>query len=771
MAKVKIPFNSFQFGELSPSFFSRVDTQLYQAGAQKVRNFLILNEGGVKKRPGTEYIYEFGTTRDDSNEMEIRIEPFVFSDDERYIFAFSNNKLEIFGVSEAGVVDTSPADTLTNGPDADDDKCPWTTAKLKEITMASSGDVMIVCHTSFNPVVIRRTSGDTFEARYFAFDTLPLGEDGTDDFFLEVPLQPYFDFQAQGVTLTPSTTSEGTSATLTAKDSTGSNYAYFTTANSENWVGKWILMGSVPCQITARTSDSVVTVTIPDGGIYRELAPDSIEVFGGTDDVRVTMPLHNLQVGDSFNITRVGPLGGVSASNLEGSQNVSQVIDENTFEYQTNHNANSSAIGGGAVRVAAATPTTEWYEQSYSDIRGYPGAVVFHEGRLWFGGTTGQPDHIWSSKSNQFFNFDVGEGADNDAIDVASDFGEFSQIRHLVSNRDLQIFSASNESYIPAFTEKPITPANVQIKRQTPFGSSFARPQAFDGATLYTQTSGKMLGSFVYSEAEQAYNTQNVSQTAGHLMLNPVQTASIKGGFGRAESYMFLINPAGTMSIFYSSRGDQKAGWMLWDTPGEFHSVCVVDQQLFCVTVRDKGDGTDRYYLEEFKEAMPMDFCQERTDGSASVFDVSDQFADDAEVKVTSGTDYLGTYTVGDETTGEIDVSAVKTGVTTAFVGYQFNPILKTLPIDQLIQGDSMTGRPRKIDMVTLDLLDTLSVAVNNKNMVLRNVNDDFSLGRTAFTGYKEFRLIGISRSPTVEITQSVPFDLQLNGMVVEISF
>jgi hypothetical protein len=55
--------------------------------------------------------------------------------------------------------------------------------------------------------------------------------------------------------------------------------------------------------------------------------------------------------------------------------------------------------------------------------------------------------------------------------------------------------------------------------------------------------------------------------------------------------------------------------------------------------------------------------------------------------------------------------------------------------------------------------------------MVLRNVNDDFSLGRTAFTGYKEFRLIGISRSPTVEITQSVPFDLQLNGMVVEVSF
>jgi hypothetical protein len=757
MAKVKIPFNSFQFGELSPSFLSRVDTQLYQAGAQKVRNFLILNEGGIKKRPGTEYIYEFGTTRDDSNEMEIRIEPFIFSDDERYIFAFSNNKLEIFGVSAAGVVDTSPADTLTNGSESN--VCPWTTAKLKEITMASSGDVMIVCHTSFNPVVIRRTSGDTFEARNFSFDEVELDSNVT------AKKQPYFDFQAQGVTITPSSYAAGTGRTLTTSAD------YFTTANSENWVGKFILVGDVPCEITARTSNTEVTVDIPTGGIYRELAPDSIEVFGGIDNVRVTMALHNLEVGDTFNITRVGPLGGVSASNLEGDQTVSEIIDENTFEYETSHNANSSAIGGGSVRVATTAATTEWYEQSYSDIRGYPGAVVFHEGRLWFGGTTSQPDHIWASKSNYFFNFDVGSGADDDAIDIGSNFGEFSQIRHLVSNRDLQIFSASNESYIPAFSERPITPSNVQIKRQTPFGSSFARPQAFDGATIYTQASGKMLGSYVYSEVEQAYNTQNVSQTAGHLMLNPVQSTSIKGGFDRAESYMFMINPEGSMSVFYSSRGDQKAGWMLWDTPGEFHSVCALDRQLFCVAVRDKGDGTDRYYLEEFKEDMPMDFCQERTDGSASVFDVSDQFADDAEVKVTSGTDYLGTYTVGDVTTGEIDVSAVKTGVTSAYVGYQFNPILKTLPIDQLIQGDSMTGRPRKIDMVTLDLLDTLSVAVNNKNMVLRNVNDDFSLGREKFTGYKEFRLIGISRSPTVEITQSVPFDLQLNGMVVEMSF
>ena len=62
-------------------------------------------------------------------------------------------------------------------------------------------------------------------------------------------------------------------------------------------------------------------------------------------------------------------------------------------------------------------------------------------------------------------------------------------------------------------------------------------------------------------------------------------------------------------------------------------------------------------------------------------------------------------------------------------------------------------------------------MAVNGRDLVIRTTNDDFSLDRVSYTGRKEFRLIGISRDPSVIITQSVPFDLQVNGMVIEVSF
>ena len=93
------------------------------------------------------------------------------------------------------------------------------------------------------------------------------------------------------------------------------------------------------------------------------------------------------------------------------------------------------------------------------------------------------------------------------------------------------------------------------------------------------------------------------------------------------------------------------------------------------------------------------------------------------------------------------------------------------MPIDVLTSGGPLTAGPRKIDMVTLDLEDTLSAAVNGKDMIIRNTTDDFSLDRNKFTGRKEFRLIGIGRDPTVTVTQSVPFDLQINGMVIEVTF
>ncbi len=758
MARVRVPLNNFQFGEISPSLTSRTDTKVYTNAGEQVRNFFIRSEGGLKKRTGTKRLHNFGSnpafTALASLRQSVRIEPFIFSDDEKYIIAFSNTRIEIFQISPTdGSVSSIQSLTgqswLVNTTSA---------SYLEEITFAQQGDLMFICHNTFQTRILERTGLTTFTVSTFNFDT---SRDGNDIF------QPYFSFQPLGMTISASGTTGSVTLTTSAD--------YFVSGH----VGVDLLIGETRCRITGFTSATQVTATV-GGTLRQQLEIDSLKTFEGSGTVRVTKALHGLAVGASITFERSGAVGGIANSNINGARTITAVPDENTFEFTAGSSATatSSAIGGGSPRIVTGAATTEFSEQSYSSLRGYPAAVTFHQNRLWFGGTLAQPDGIWGSKSGLFFNFDVADAEDNDALDLTANVGEIFSIRHLVSNRDLQIFTTGAELFIPTVANKPVTPANAQIRRQTPFGSSFVRPTVFDGATLFIQKTGSALREFLFTDAESAYTSVAVSGLAPHLILDPVQQTSIKGALNRSESYAFLINNDGTIAVFYSVRGDQKAGWSLWDTQGFWHSICAVHERLFVVCARDDGSGTTKLFLEEFQTDMPMDFC-DTFSGSASVFgSLGSHFANNAVVKATNGNDFLGEFTVA---SAEIDASAVKSGLSQAFIGYAFTPTLKTLPIDASVQGGPLTGEPRQIPKVILDLHSTLAVSVQgpsttstSRDLVIRNTTDTVSGGlmeRSAVTGKEEFRLLGYSRDPRVIVSQSFPLDLQINGMIVEVAF
>ena len=523
MPRVRVPLNNFQFGEVSPSLTSRTDTKVYTNAAEQVRNFFIRSEGGLKKRTGTKRLHNFGSnpafTALASLRQSVRIEPFIFSDDEKYIIAFSNTRIEVFQISPTDGSVSSIQSLTSQSWLVNTTSAPY----LEEITFAQQGDLMFICHNTFPTKILERTGLTTFTISTFSFDT---SRDGNDIF------QPYFSFQSLGTTISVNATSGSGRTATTSTD-------YFVSDH----VGTDLLIGETRCRITAVASATSATVTI-NGELSQQLEIDSLEVFEGSGTVRVTKALHGLATGASVTFERAGAVGGIANSNINGARTITSVPDENTFEFTAGSSATatSSAVGGGSPRIVTSAATTEFSEMSYSNLRGYPAAVTFHQNRLWFGGTLAQPDGIWGSKSGLFFNFDVGDGEDNDALDLTANVGEISSIRHLVSNRDLQIFTTGAELFIPTISNKPVTPSNAQIRRQTPYGSSFVRPTVFDGATLFIQKTGSALREFLFTDAEAAYTSVAVSGLAPHLILDPVQQTSIKGALNRSESYSFLIN-------------------------------------------------------------------------------------------------------------------------------------------------------------------------------------------------------------------------------------
>ena len=168
MARIRIPLNNFERGEVSPSMTSRTDLNVYVQSAEKVRNFFLMAEGGLKRRPGTEFIHKFTTvTVDNSKRLQVKIEPFLFSDDERYIVAFSAGRCDFFRiVASTGAI--SHIQGLTT--DTDSATLPWTVDTIEDQTIAQSADNMFVAHKSHIQMRIVRTGLTTFEVRKFAFD-------------------------------------------------------------------------------------------------------------------------------------------------------------------------------------------------------------------------------------------------------------------------------------------------------------------------------------------------------------------------------------------------------------------------------------------------------------------------------------------------------------------------------------------------------------------------------------------------------------------------
>ena len=133
MARIRVPLANFQFGEVSPSLLSRTDTKVYGNAAKKVENFFLRNEGGLLRRHGTRKVYEFDTTVNTSKRQQIRIIPFIFSDDERYIISLEHQKIRCFKIDPSTGAITL-VETIT--ADVNSAALPITDSIIDEINFA-----------------------------------------------------------------------------------------------------------------------------------------------------------------------------------------------------------------------------------------------------------------------------------------------------------------------------------------------------------------------------------------------------------------------------------------------------------------------------------------------------------------------------------------------------------------------------------------------------------------------------------------------------------
>lgn len=765
MQKIRVPITNFAFGEVSESTLMRTDTPIYQSSAQAITNMIMLAEGGVKRRPGIRLLDKLDlhpdAARDTTVTSQARLLPFIFSGDEQYLVGLCHEYI-YFWRYNAATGETTYLMSLNQ--DVDTNALPFDKDYLHEYTYAQYGDVMFIAHPLFMVRQIVRTSLTTFEVRTMSFDER---NDGA------LIYQPYSSFQSSSTTLSASATT-GTVTLTTSED-------YFdTTGLHDDVIFRY---HDTEVQITSVTNATTATAVV-NGTLRQRLSIlNPFRTIDGSATVEVTHLNHGFAGGETIIIEEASAVGGINTGNLNGTRTISGIIDENTYAFTAGGSASSAEDGGGYVKIQTSAPTTVWQEQPFSALRGYPAAVCFHENRLIFGGTIAQPDSIWMSKSGSFYNFDTGEAADDDAINLVGANTEVHEIRYIKSNRDLQVFTATSELYVPTYLNQSITPTNAQIRRQTPYGTMFVEPHSLDGATLFTQVGGRVVREFIYTDAEDAYTSTAVSTIASHLITNPKSQAVVHGAFGGAESYAVFPCTCGKMTMFTSNRAEKRAGWFKFFTDGSFYDATSIDDQLFVLSWVNTG-VSEELILGQFDYDYLLD-CSAKYTPTSNEIDVSAQFDDGRTVTVVINGEDSGTLIVSggvidftpfyedwllstgfwndagvwDDTASWIDDLGLEVEVGTNFV-----VALTTNPVDAMLSAGPETGEIRGISTVVLDLVDTNSVIVNG-----RPVPIETSEASPSYTGKKEVRLLGYSRDPNVTVSQSTPLPLQVNGIVAEV--
>jgi hypothetical protein len=282
--------------------------------------------------------------------------------------------------------------------------------------------------------------------------------------------------------------------------------------------------------------------------------------------------------------------------------------------FQSGHANVRFRIGGKEVKIAsvdsATTATAEvkeelggtdatedWEEQAFSGPRGWPVSVGFHQDRLVIGGSRDLPNRLWLSKSSDLWNFDLGTGLDDEAIEFALLSDQVNAIRAVFSGRHLQVLTSGTEWMV---TGQPLTPGKIQLNRQTRVGSPVDRqvpPRDVDGATIYAGRAGDDLREFLYTDLEQAYISNDLAMLAKHLCQQPVDM-----DYDPKSRLLHVVMQDGTLGTVTNYRAEQVTAWSLQTTEGDFRSVAVVGDTVYFLIER-----AATFFIERFDGSLNTD--------------------------------------------------------------------------------------------------------------------------------------------------------------------
>jgi len=352
-------------------------------------------------------------------------------------------------------------------------------------------------------------------------------------------------------------------------------------------------------------------------------------------------------------------------------------------------------------------------EDVWSATRGYPNSICFYEGRLVLGGTESKPQSIFMSKTGSFFDFDIDDGDDDEAIFATISSRKLNDIVDVYPGRNLQIFTSGAEF---AVTSKPVTPSSITIQPQTSHGANKVEVQDVDGSTIFVDRHGKSILSFLYSFNEDAYTSDDRSVLASHLINQPVDMALLAGTASDDANWLFIVNNDGDATILNTLRSQDINGYTSWKTDGDIKSVCVVDDELY-ISVERTINLVTRLFVERWDFDYMLDCSTKKARTGSNITGLSHLEAKQVQVLVETKNYVLDPRNVS---SGQITLDANEEYSGDYEVGLLFVPTIKPMPLNTNIGSGQNQMRLKKIVRMNLRVYESSGINIDGIAVPIR---------------------------------------------------
>jgi len=735
MARFVTVQTNFSSGELDPLLRARVDLPAHANGLEEATNVIVQPQGGVRRRPGTKYLMSLPNSSSESAGNGVRLVPFEFSTSDSYMLCFTHNRMHVFK-NNAQVLDINGGtldylDTSSYG---------LTGARLSTINWTQSADTLIIVHPDIQPIKLVRGATDaTWTASNVTFTTIPsYAYTVTADAGRAVTLTP--SAVSGKVTLTAGAAAfhNGLTGTATAGGASTITLPAAAIATDDIYNGSSITITSGTGSGQTRIiSDYVGATKVATVSVAWATQPNNTSVF----------TIANL-IGQYVNAEPQGRAKIVSFTSVT----VVKAITEFPF-------FNTTAI------QAADWSFELGYEDVWSSTRGWPSSVTFHEGRLFFGGSKSRPSTIWGSRVGDFFDFEPGEGLDDESVEGTLDTNTFNSIVDITSARDLQVFTTGGEFFCPQQGLEPITPTSFFMKGVSRNGvKPGIKVLQLESGTLYIQRQGKSLEEFAYTDTQATYVSSKISLLSGHLLKTPTRMALRRTVATDENDLLLIVNGTdGSMAVFSLLRAQNVIAPSEFTTDGEFIDVSV-DLTTIYTVVKRTINSTTQYYVEIFSDSTQTDCA--KTGGAAASVSMSHLVGKSVDIVLD------GAVQASQTVPGGGTVTFSRSATTSYQVGLDYTVRVKTMPVELKISAGTRIGFQKRIVEVNAIVLNSQHMIINNIEVPFKNFGAGIlDEAIQEYTGIKTVSgILGYSQDGQITVEQNIPLKLTLLGLEFKMS-